>query len=108
MAHGVHLLTGKLLRVDRPAFRRKDTQCVDPSMLADLKYAMREFRRSPGFALTAVLTFALGIGATTAIFTLVHAVLLRSLPVEDPAALWRVGDNEQCCQNGGLPTTRTP
>jgi predicted permease len=72
-------------------------------MLADLKYALRQLRRSPGFALTAILTLALGIGATTAIFTLVHAVLLRSLPVQDPSTLIRVGDVEQCCRNGGLP-----
>ena len=76
--------------------------------LADLKHAIRQLRRSPGFALTAVLTLALGIGATTAIFTLVHAVLLRSLPVQDPSTLVRVGDNEQCCQNGGLPEYQDP
>ncbi len=72
-------------------------------MLADLKQPLRQLRRSPGFALTAILTLALGIGATTAIFTLVHAVLLRSLPVQDPSTLLRIGDNEQCCQNSGLP-----
>ncbi len=77
-------------------------------MLADLKHALRQLRRSPGFALTAVLTLALGIGATTAIFTLVHAVLLRSLPVQDPSTLLRVGDNEQCCMNGGLPDYAEP
>jgi predicted permease len=77
-------------------------------MLADLKYALRQLRRSPGFALTAILTLALGIGATTAIFTLVHAVLLRSLPVQDPSTLLRVGDNEQCCRNGGLPEYQEP
>jgi predicted permease len=78
-------------------------------MFADLKNALRQLRRSPGFALTAILTLALGIGATTAIFTLVHQVLLKSLPVTDPAGLWRVGDNEQCCRNSGLPDyTDTP
>ena len=78
------------------------------SVLPDLKQALRDLRKSPGFALTAVLTLALGIGATTAIFTLVHAVLLRSLPVHDPSTLVRVGDNEQCCQNGGLPDYAEP
>jgi predicted permease len=72
-------------------------------VLAELKQPLRQLRRSPGFALTAILTLALGIGATTAIFTLVHAVLLRSLPVQDPSTLLRVGDNEQCCRNSGLP-----
>jgi predicted permease len=77
-------------------------------LAADFKYALRQFRRSPGFAITAILTLALGIGATTAIFTLVHQVLLRSLPVHDPSTLVRVGDNEQCCENGGLPDYQEP
>jgi predicted permease len=72
-------------------------------MFNDLKNALRQLRRSPGFAFTAILTVALGIGATTAIFTLVHQVLLKSLPVSDPNGLWRIGDNEQCCHNAGLP-----
>ena len=77
-------------------------------MLSDLKHVLRQLRRSPGFSLTAICTLALGIGATTAIFTLVHGVLLRSLPVADPASLLRVGDNEQCCINGGLPDYQQP
>ncbi|HEY1808831.1 MAG TPA: ABC transporter permease [Acidobacteriaceae bacterium] len=72
--------------------------------MADLKTAFRQLRKSPSFTVTAVLTLALGIGATTAIFTLVDQVLLKSLPVKDPAGLLRIGDNEQCCFNGGLPT----
>ena len=68
----------------------------------DVRYAIRQFAHAPGFTATAVLTLALGIGATTAIFTLVHAVLLKSLPVAKPSELIRVGDNENCCVNGGL------
>src|SRR6516164_7682350 len=68
----------------------------------DVRYALRQFAHAPGFTVTAVLTLALGIGATTAIFTLVHAVLLRSLPVAKPGELYRVGDIENCCVNGGL------
>ena len=68
----------------------------------DVRYAIRQFLHAPGFTATAVLTLALGIGATTAIFTLVHAVLLRSLPVSKPSELYRVGDVENCCVNGGL------
>ena len=68
----------------------------------DVRYAMRQFAHAPGFTATAVLTLALGIGATTAIFTLVHAVLLKSLPVAKPSELIRIGDNENCCVNGGF------
>src|SRR5579859_2296249 len=71
-------------------------------ILDDVRYAMRQFAHAPGFTATAVLTLALGIGATTAIFTLVHAVLLRSLPVAKPSELYRVGDVENCCVNGGM------
>jgi putative ABC transport system permease protein len=71
-------------------------------VIADLKTAFRQLWKAPTFTATAVLTLALGIGATTAIFTLVHAVLLKSLPVQDPAGLWRVGDNEQCCFQQGV------
>jgi hypothetical protein len=51
-------------------------------------------RQAPVFTLTAVLTPAIGIGATTAIFTLVHAIMLKSLPVADPAQLYRIGDTQ--------------
>jgi predicted permease len=70
-------------------------------MLADLKFAWRQLLKSPGFTLTAVLTLALGIGATTSIFTLVHAVLLKSLPVTKPEELYRIGDKVHCCMWGG-------
>ena len=70
--------------------------------LDDVRYAIRQFVRAPGFTGTAVLTLALGIGATTGIFTLVHAVLLKSLPVASPSQLYRVGDVENCCVNGGM------
>ena len=53
------------------------------------------------FTAAAVLTLALGIGGTTAIFTLIHAVMLRSLPVADPASLYRIGDGDDCCVEGG-------
>src|SRR3954447_6052433 len=71
-------------------------------LIDDVRYAMRQFAHAPSFTATAVLTLALGIGATTAIFTLVHAVLLKSLPVARPSELIRVGDNENCCVNGGF------
>jgi predicted permease len=67
----------------------------------NFRYALRQFRLSPLFAATAILTLALGIGGTTAIFTLINAVMLRSLPVGDPAALYRVGDGDNCCVQSG-------
>ena len=66
-----------------------------------VRYAIRQFRLSPVFTAAAVLTLALGIGGTTAIFTLIHAVMLRSLPVTDPASLYRIGDGDDCCVQGG-------
>ncbi len=68
----------------------------------DFKLALRQFRRSPGFAAAVILTISLGIGANTAIFTLVHAILLKSLPVANPASLYRIGDLDDCCVNGGF------
>src|ERR1700761_8010973 len=70
-------------------------------MLADLRDALRQLRKAPGFTATAVITLALGIGATTAIFTLVHKVMLKSLPVAKPEQLWRIGDKVRCCNWGG-------
>jgi predicted permease len=70
-------------------------------MLADLRDALRQLRKAPGFTATVVITLALGIGATTAIFTLVHQVMLKSLPVATPEELWRIGDQNRCCNWGG-------
>jgi putative ABC transport system permease protein len=62
-------------------------------LLLNLRLAVRQLRRTPGFALTVVLTLALGIGATTAIFSLVEGVLLRPLPFHDPASLISISDS---------------
>jgi predicted permease len=70
--------------------------------MQDLRYAFRRLRQSPGFTVICIATLALGIGANTAIFTLVDAVMLKSLPVSDPAQLYRLGNNDNCCVLGGF------
>jgi predicted permease len=71
------------------------------ALLRDTRYALRRLRKSPAFTATVVLTLALGIGATTSIFTLAYAVLLKSLAVANPAELYRVGKEARCCYWGG-------
>ena len=72
------------------------------TLLQDLRYGFRRLRQSPGFTLVCIVTLALGIGANTAIFTLVDAVMLKSLPVQNPGELYRLGNNGNCCVIGGL------
>jgi predicted permease len=74
-------------------------------LAGNVRYSLRQFRLSPVFTVTAILTLALGIGGTTAIFSLIHAVMLRSLPVSDPAKLYRVGEGDDCCVEGGPQET---
>ncbi len=71
------------------------------TLLQDTHYAVRRLRKSPAFTITTILTLALGIGATTSIFTLVHAVLLKSLAVSNPRDLYRLGRASHCCVWGG-------
>jgi putative ABC transport system permease protein len=71
------------------------------SMLSDARFALRQLRRNPGFTAAAVLTLAMGIGTTTALFTVVHSVLLEPLPFKDPARLLRLYEhsNDQFAYN---------
>src|SRR5215471_18723574 len=71
-------------------------------LVQDLVYAVRQLRKTPGFTATVLLTLALGIGANSAIFTLVNSVLLSNLPVADPKTLVRIGDRDDCCVNEGI------
>src|SRR6478672_10271755 len=71
-----------------------------PTLLQDLKFGVRLLAKSPGFTLVAALSLALGIGANTTIFTLVNAVLLHSLPVEDPSQLVSVYVVDERNQDG--------
>jgi macrolide transport system ATP-binding/permease protein len=70
-------------------------------LLQDLNFAFRQMRKTPGFTIIVLLTLALGIGANSAIFTLVNAILLHNLPVTDPKTLIRIGDKDDCCVNSG-------
>ncbi len=72
------------------------------TLIQDCRYAIRQLLNAPGFTITAWLTLAIGIGANTAIFTLVHGVLLKSLPIANPEQLYRLGDEFSCCVEGGF------
>ena len=76
------------------------------TLIRDTHHALRCLRMAPAFTITTVLTLALGIGATTSIFTLVDAVLLRSLPVASPGELYRLGRETRCCYVGGYSQDR--
>src|SRR4051812_23685417 len=70
------------------------------TVLQDSRHALRRLRKAPAFTIATVLTLALGIGATTSIFTLVHAVMLKSLSVANPDQLYRLGKETRCCYWG--------
>src|ERR1700679_4231013 len=71
------------------------------NLLFDLRFVLRQLRKSLGFAITAVLMLAIGIGATTAIFSIVEGVLLRPLPFPEPDRLMMLSDVLQGVNVGG-------
>ena len=73
------------------------------SLVSDLRFALRAFRREPGFFAIAIATVALGIGATGTVFSLVNAVLLRPLPFADPGSLYLIGGEQKV-----PPTSHAP
>ncbi len=85
------------LEATREAYRAQRSLPFLETLLQDTRHALRRLRNAPAFTVTTVLTLALGIGATTSIFTLVYAVLLKSLPVVSPNELYRLGKDARCC-----------
>jgi macrolide transport system ATP-binding/permease protein len=85
---------------------KEDVRSLSPwtwleTFFQDVRCGLRQLRKSPGFTFVATLTLALGIGANTAIFTLVHAILLKSLPVSRAEELYNLGDDQNCCALSG-------
>src|ERR1700748_2927189 len=78
-----------------------------PALLNHLSYAIRQLRKRPGFTLVCVLTLALGVGAHTAVFSVMNAVLLRSLPVADPARVFYLRTSGPPQGTGTVDTNET-
>ena len=104
-AYAAHRALGNTLMIEEDVRAARGFQWLE-TCVQDVRYALRTLRQSPGFTAVAVITLALGIGANTAIFTLIDAVMLKPLRVANPEQLYRLGDNNNCCvmqgtQNGG-------
>lgn len=92
-------------RVERVKEMHRDERSILwlEQLWQDTGHALRQLRIAPGFSCIVILTIALGIGANTAIFTLIHSILMKSLPVGDPQSLYRIGDSyKDCCFTNGM------
>src|SRR5271170_7973852 len=78
-----------------------------PAFLKDFRYALRQLKKTPAFTVVCVLTLARGIGANTAVFSVMNAVLLRSLPVADPARVVYLRTSNPPLGTGTIDTTKT-
>jgi hypothetical protein len=85
----------------------RKTQWLD-TIYRDVRYAVRALGRNPGFALTAVLTLALGVGANTALFSLVNAVFLKPLPYDRPEEIVTLWEADLSNPEGRMITPRLP
>ncbi|MGA7109966.1 MAG: ABC transporter permease [Terracidiphilus sp.] len=95
------------VRVVEERFAMRGRAMWIANLLRDLRFGLRALRQSPGFAATAILTLALGVGANTAVFSVMNAVLLRSLPVNDPARLIYLRTSDQPNRTGTIDTHET-
>jgi predicted permease len=91
----------------REHFYLRGRQAWLDRLVADLRFGMRSLRQSPGFAATAILTLALGVGANTAVFSVMNAVLLRSLPVAGPGSLVYLRTTQPPRASGTIDTNET-
>jgi predicted permease len=95
------------VRASQERFYLKGRWIALDKLLRDLRFGLRSLRHSPGFAATAILTLALGVGANTAVFSVMNAVLLRSLPVADPGRVVYLRTSNQPRGSGTIDSNET-